>query len=460
MEIRAVLVFLFGWLLCFAGTGVAQAQTPGADPGTAEKGLFFPLVVNSAPRAAFDSGVVREDGGQDVETATGSSLPLLVNTAPRDPFGTMDLLEDVVADAGAGRGSTLPLIVDTDPGVDDALALVYLFSQHTRPLKVVGIVTVAGNTSVDFATNNVLNILKIVGKLDTQVVMGAAAPIARLPSKTGWFIHGPDGLWGLGFGNPADPADLGRVGLDPNAFYCEMAKATPGLTILALGPLTNLANAITHADPACTLALKNATVVVLGGAKFGGNKTPVTEYNFWQDPAAADIVFKAGLRLTVVPFDAFTQTTVNMKEIAKLVAKGNPAIQFLGPAITSYASVQIQNTGKATLPDAVAAAYMLDSSAGMTQSALIRIVPDGDLTGGQSIIGLSTAERIAMVVSDDDLITWALCTFVPAYCPIAGFDLFTAIGTALYLNPDNAQFVTVVKANLLTKSVLPVLRHD
>ena len=362
----------------------------------------------------------------------------------------------------------LRLLVDTDPGVDDAVALTWLLSQNKVPVNLLGVVTVAGNTSVLAATNNALNVLARLQATTVPVVIGAPTPMVQPLSKTSWFIHGPDGLWFLGIQNPQNPAGMAPDTRSANDFYCHAVdsanvKLVTGATLLALGPLTNIANAII----ACPETMKTlGSLVILGGAKFGGNKTPVAEFNFWQDPEAAAIVLAAFASeldrpsiLRLVPLDTFTVPTVQLKDIEKLIDSRNAAASFLAPALQQYISVQLENTGKATIPDAVAAAYALDPRNGITQEALVEMVLEPGQARGQSVIGLSFSERIAMIADDAELSGLAISAFPPPYYfPDPGFNLGAALSAIYMREPGNAFIVTGTSDKLLTKLVLSDLR--
>ncbi|MEI2776519.1 MAG: nucleoside hydrolase [Tetrasphaera sp.] len=352
---------------------------------------------------------------------------------------------------GNQRHNSVPLqlLVDTDPGVDDAIALTWLLSQRKVPVQLLGVVTVAGNTDVYNATNNVLNVLTRLQIGDVPVVVGAAMPITQTLSKTSWFIHGPDGLWFHGANSPIFPNGVSSY--DAVTFYCTTIAAHPGATLLALGPLTNVANAIRSCPPGTMETL--GSVIVLGGAKFGGNKTPVAEFNFWQDPEAAHIVLSAGLPLNIVPLDSFTTPTVDLKDVEKLFGSRNPAVSFLAPALQQYVTVQLQNTGKATIPDAVAAAYTLDPGIGTAQEALVKMVLEPGQTRGASVVGISFSERISMIADDAELSALAASAFT-----VPGFNLDAALGTIYVREPANAFIVTGTSKKLLTKLILPDLR--
>jgi purine nucleosidase len=417
------------------GSQTAMAQTPDEEPNIANWIPFLPNGVASESKPALPSG-----------DNSILFLPLVTDTSAE---AAADANLDLEA-SGRTPPPTIKLLVDTDPGVDDAVALTWLLTQHEQPLQMLGIVTVAGNTSVYSATNNALLILHKVGRPDVPVVMGAAAPLVQPLSKTTFLVHGPDGLWFLGLQNPQD---ISRVPRDASTFYCTTVAANPGLHVLALGPLTNIAQAVQQ----CPDTMKFiGQLTILGGAKFGGNKTPVAEFNFWQDPEAADIVLRSGLPIALVPLDAFTQATVEQKDLDKLFAKGTPTVQFLAPAIQMYADVQIANTGRAGIPDAVAAVVALNAGVGTRMPALVKMVLEPNRTPGlepsgargQSIMGLNPGEQATMIASDAELSALAERAFTDP-----NFNFQAELGAILMREPANAQVVVSVPPNLLTKTV-------
>lgn len=408
-RLQTCLLLLITCLAFAHSSRPALAQAPDEQPDFGNQMLYLPLTVNS-----------------------GESTAALEATRQQQP-----------------SPAVVKLLIDTDPGVDDAVALAWLVKQHEQPLQVLGIVSVAGNTTVANATNNTILMLEKLGRQDIPVVMGAAAPLVQPLSKTTWFIHGPDGLWFLGWQNPHD---LSNIPNNAPAYYCSTVAANPGARVLALGPLTNIAQAVQQCPDTMKLV---GNLVILGGAKYGGNKTPVTEFNFWQDPEAADIVFNAGLPITLVPLDAFTDPTVVQQDLDKLFAKATPAIQFLAPAIQQYADIQLASTGQAGIPDAVAAVIALYPEAGERQPALVKIVLAQSLARGQSVIGLDFSERIPMIASDAELSALAERAF--ANPPDPSFDPQQELAAILMRAADNAQVVTSAREDLLTKGVFPSL---
>jgi inosine-uridine nucleoside N-ribohydrolase len=293
------------------------------------------------------------------------------------------------------------LVIDTDPGVDDAAALIWLLSQKAYPVEVLGIVTVAGNTTVDNATRNTLLLLNLLGRTDIPVYRGAAAPLERTLTRTTKLIHGPDGLWFAG--NPA--IDISGVPTEVADFYCGVANKS-GTTLLALGPLTNVANAVQQ----CPDAMKEyGEVVVLGGAIQGGNHTPVAEFNIWQDPEAAEIVFEAGLNIKLVPLDTFEQVGLSLVDTAALQNAPTPAANLLGGIVTAY--INALNLGgvpdpavPVSVPDISAVMFALfPGFLGGAVDGLVQVVSDSKYARGQTIIGFTFSERISMIADDEIL---------------------------------------------------------
>lgn len=221
----------------------------------------------------------------------------------------------MITDRGGGRPGAehpVPVLLDTDPGIDDALAL--LVALRRPDWRVEAITTVAGNVGVEAATRNVARVLAAARPARMpRVGRGAAGPRCG-QAVTASHVHGSDGLGDLGQARdapgrlcfPEAPLDLAPVPAGaPTAaasLIVECARRWPGvLRILALGPLTNLADAL----EAATDAMRGvAGVVWMGGAvAVPGNVTAVAEFNAHADPEAAARVLGAGLPLTVVPLD-------------------------------------------------------------------------------------------------------------------------------------------------------------
>lgn len=406
------------------------------------------LVVLSASAMAMPAQQV-----PDVDDAVAPrSLRVQPQVLPHSDDAAADdaVADDAAADdaINAAAASSLRLIIDTDPGVDDAAALVTLLSMQENAPTLLGIVTVSGNATARDGATNVLNILEKFGRTDIPVVIGLGSPYPG----TGAAIHGPDGLWFQGLQNPQD---LSGLSTDPIDFYCNSGD-WGGATLLALGPLTNL-NAAYDACPTAMATL--GPVIVLGGAKVGGNITPVAEYNFWQDAGAAarfigddnDTLSAAtrALDVTILPLDAFSGLTIAQSDVDKLASKGNAATQFILPALQIYFDVQTTNGGSATLPDVAAAVLAISPHYGESQSALVKVLSGPGLARGISVVGLSLNERLTMIADEATLAGLAIrLSTDPTFDPIAEY------GAILIQEPDNVQFVTSINSKNIRKLFL------
>jgi inosine-uridine nucleoside N-ribohydrolase len=344
------------------------------------------------------------------------------------------------------------IIIDTDAGVDDAAAIAWLLSQDRYPVEVLGVTAVAGNTSVENVANNVLIVLDLVGRNDIPVIVGAKAPLHQALSSIGALIHGPDGLW---FAGSAHPHDLSNLARDVPAFYCE--NAAPDVTLLMLGPLTNLARAL----EICPEKIRQfGEIVVLGGAKGDGNRTVVSEFNVWYDPEAAAQVINAGLNLTLMPLPTFSPFTLEQKDIDHLAQKGNAVGRFLAAPIQAYANVETGFADAVTvsIPDVAATIFALDRNLAGSRPGLVKIVApvsnEGDswLLRGQTLIGLKQSERITMIAGDVELNDLASRAFSER-----NFDLEMELHKILSREPDNAQVVTSINAGEMRRQFMRAL---
>ena len=189
------------------------------------------------------------------------------------------------------------IIIDTDPGQDDAVAILLALASP-EDVTVLGITAVAGNVPLPLTQKNARIVCELAGFPDTKVFAGCDTPLKR-PLVTAEHVHGKTGLDGPQLDAPTMPLQ------DQHAvdwIIDTLRSATPAsVTLCPLGPLTNIATALTRA-PDIKAAI--AEIVLMGGGCFaGGNITPAAEFNIYVDPDAADIVFRSGLPLTVMPLD-------------------------------------------------------------------------------------------------------------------------------------------------------------
>jgi purine nucleosidase len=365
--------------------------------------------------------------------------------------------------AAAPQQPRIPIIIDADIGVDDAAALAYLLSSPKA--NILGITTVAGNTSVENAANNALIFLETANRMDIPVVVGASAPLAVPASHQGVFVHGPDGLWGLSYQYP--PHDVSSLPHDALNFLCSNAQAN--VTLLALGPLTNIAQAV----QSCPAQMQLYKIVWLGGAKSvdGEGNTAVSVFNPWFDPEATQVVLNAGLQLTMITTDAARAVAVDPVVFDMLARRGNALGKLVASPLQMYASVVTQsaapqanaanevrtsrlqsalvkvrshfNGPKVALFDPTAAVVVLHPEyVADQQSGLLVIDPAASFpTRGQTVVALTMQEKIATIADDAELSALADQALMDP-----NFDLYAALGAILMRQPDNAQVVMKVNA--------------
>ena len=271
-------------------------------------------------------------------------------------------------------------LIDTDTASDDAVAI--LMALAAPDVRVLGLTTVAGNVDLAQATRNALLTAEIAG-VDVPVFAGAAAPLTRPLEDAHWF-HGRDGLGDRGYPPPKRAAEP-RHAVDA---ILSLAQADRGLTLVTLGPLTNVALALAR-DP--SLAGKIGRCVVMGGAPCcEGNVTPAAEYNIWVDPEAARIVFRSGLPIEMVGWHVSRGASVlSEAEIADILALDTATARFAiecnGRAKQAY-HLQTGESGL-SLADPTAMAVALDHRVGLTWSRhVVEIECASELTRGMTVV--------------------------------------------------------------------------
>ena len=286
-------------------------------------------------------------------------------------------------------------LIDTDTASDDAVAI--LMALAAPDVRVLGLTTVAGNVSLDQATRNALLTVEIAGA-DVPVFKGAAAPLIRAHEHAHWF-HGKDGLSDRGFAPRARQPESEHA-IDA---ILRLTNAHPGLTLVTLGPLTNIALVLGR-DP--SVAEKVRRCVVMGGAPAcEGNVTPAAEYNIWVDPEAARLVFRSNLPIEMVGWNVSRgQSVLTDDEIAEIEALGAAKARF---AIESNATarkayhIQTGETGL-SLADPAAMAIALDRSVGLMWSRhRVAIECGSDLTRGMTVV-----DRLNVSGDDNNAHVW------------------------------------------------------
>lgn len=211
----------------------------------------------------------------------------------------------------------MKIVIDTDPGQDDAVAI--LLALASPEIEVLGLTAVAGNVPLQLTARNARIVCELAGRPDVPVFAGADAPLAR-PLITAEHVHGRTGLDGPVLPEPEMPIQE----QDAVTFLVETLLAEPPgtVTLCALGPLTNVALAMRQAPE---IAGRIARIVLMGGAYFEvGNITPAAEFNIHVDPEAAEIVFRSGVPLTVLPLDVTHKALVTTARNEAFRALGTP----------------------------------------------------------------------------------------------------------------------------------------
>jgi len=270
------------------------------------------------------------------------------------------------------------IILDCDPGHDDALAV--MLAAGDPRVDLVGITTVAGNQTVEKTTRNACAVATVAGLSQTPIVRGADRPLLR-PLRIAPDIHGASGLDGP---PPVTPTVVPRPGHACD-FLIEQVMASPGdVTIVATGPLTNVALALMR-EPA--LAETAREIVIMGGAYGRGNVTPAAEFNIYVDPEAASVVFGAPWRLTMMGLDVTHQAACPEEVQERITAIGSPLGIFAGQLLEFFRSTyrREQRMDDPPVHDACAVAYVVDPDLFGTRPARVVVETTGTHTSGMTV---------------------------------------------------------------------------
>ena len=280
-------------------------------------------------------------------------------------------------------------IIDTDTASDDAVAL--LMALEWEDVEVEAVTIVSGNMPVEQGSINARYTIELCGK-STPVYVGADKPLEKKREHADWF-HGPDGMGGMNYPEPKEEAQKSSA-ID---VLVESFKERPGeITLVTLGPLTNIALAI-NKDPSIVSCIRK--IVVMGGSSCSvGNVTPAAEYNIWCDPEAADIVFNSGHPdITMVGWELCRGDANITEEEMEYVysfktSKGDFTIDCNKHALESSQN-WLGDPGLG-LPDPVAMSVALDDSVVLKQSRHnVKVVLDGPSRGMTIVDQLHVGEN-------------------------------------------------------------------
>ncbi len=294
-----------------------------------------------------------------------------------------------------------PFWIDTDTASDDAVALVIALRHPDVDLRGIGVV--AGNVPLDMAVQNALYTRELVGRLDVPVHAGEPTPL-HIPLRTAQNVHGRDGMGDIGLPLHDRVAD----GDDAVGALLDASHRHAGeLTLVTLGPLTNIARTIER-DPSFPDRVMR-TVTMGAVADHIGNVTPVAEFNMWADPHAVEAVLESGLDVEFVGWDISRNHAVITSDVAdELRSIGTAVAEFcvdIQGVVTEFCATETKLAGF-DLPDPIAVAYAIDPRVATEVRRLaLRVETDSKLTGGMvvmDLLGLTEREPNARVVTRAD----------------------------------------------------------
>jgi inosine-uridine nucleoside N-ribohydrolase len=266
------------------------------------------------------------------------------------------------------------VLVDCDPGHDDAIAL--LLALASPEVELLGVTTVAGNQTLEKTTANAIRVLDFVGRDDIPVAAGADRPLVREPFVAAE-VHGETGLDGPDLPPPQrDPLEQHAVDF--------LAEKIAGATLVAVGPLTNIALLLArhpHARP--------DRIVLMGGSIGLGNVTPAAEFNIWADPEAAARVFAAALDVTMVGLDVTHEALLMTEDAERLRSSGRTGrmVAELYDFFHRF-HADTYGFGGAPIHDAVALASVVRPELLQTEHRHVAIECASELTRGRTVVDL------------------------------------------------------------------------
>ncbi|MFC7781018.1 nucleoside hydrolase [Legionella taurinensis] len=297
------------------------------------------------------------------------------------------------------------LFIDSDVGVDDALAILWLARQ--KNIKLLGITTVCGNNSVQDATNNALTVLDVINRQDIPVTMGAANPLVFPPIRFGQLIMGPDGLWGC-----QKKHDLARLPTDAPAAIAAAARKHPDMIIIALGPATNLAQAVQRFPEEMAnvriLMMANLPFQTLRGAIQGAG------FNAYADPHAIDVLLNHPCDFTILGPGAIDKVRVdNVDYLEKISKKTDPINQFIFSILKPYFYAESLGQKQAVIIYDLVLAMIAAKKESIkeTVSGFGKISLHNDFTAGEISVRTDPQGKIFLKHSKHDLSELARLTF-------------------------------------------------
>jgi len=269
------------------------------------------------------------------------------------------------------------VIIDTDPGTDDAMAI--LLALSSPEVDVRALTVVPGNVGPEQALENTLRLAAFAGRCDVPVAGGAKRPLAQ-ELHTAEFVHGQNGLANIEL--PVEPCRA-----DPRSaadLIVEMVHAAPGqITLVPVGPLTNIALALIE-DPSIVPLVKE--VVIMGGSISEGNVTTVAEANIFNDPEAAQLVFQAGWKVTMVGLDVTHKTLFGRAHLERLAKTQGPQNDFAVKVMDFLIDFAAKDgSAGAPMHDPLAMGVAIDPSFVRTEHMHLDVETRGEFTRGATV---------------------------------------------------------------------------
>jgi purine nucleosidase len=292
------------------------------------------------------------------------------------------------------------IIIDTDPGQDDAVAI--LLALASPELEILGLTAVAGNVSLNYTEKNALKICELAAKTDIKVFSGAVRPLVR-PLVTAEYVHGKTGLDGPDLPEPKMKLQE-KHAVD---FIVEtlMKEDAGTVTLCPLGPLTNIALALIR-EPKIAGRIKE--IVLMGGGFFeGGNITPASEFNIYVDPHAADVVFRSGAPIVMMPLDVTHKALTSARRVEKFRTMGTRAGTATAQMLDFYERFDVEKYGTdgGPLHDPCVIAYLLKPELFKGRECNVAVETGSELTMGMTVVdwwAVTKREKNAMVMRDID----------------------------------------------------------
>lgn len=277
------------------------------------------------------------------------------------------------------------IIIDCDPGHDDVLAVMVALANSDK-LDLLGITTVAGNCSVENGTNNILMVLDHLME-SVPVSKGYAAPLVRELIAAG-DVHGSTGL----DGPILEPTKSKTTGMHAIEFMKKCALENDHFTLVTCGPMTNAAMFIkTYPELTC----KIDEIISMAGSVYSGNQSPKGEFNVWEDPEAADIVVKSGIKLTIAPIEVCYYGGIYLTESASF-ANGGKASKLAFDIMEFYNGWAIKNGwDKTAVFDVNTITYLIAPEIYTTKDVVLYIETHGTLTRGMTVCDFRGARHVA-----------------------------------------------------------------